>query len=127
MGFYSQEMQAEQIANMEAAINAALEGKQRLFDEKLGTIVRELDRLKVKTSKIETFKEIIVTQGVDCNEPLDIIKSVPKFDGKQETHISWRHAAIAAYKVFEPFNGSSRHYQAVAILKNKLEVRQQPY
>jgi len=45
-----------------------------------------------------------------------------EFDGKQETYISWRQAAITAYKVFERFNGSSRQYQAVAILKNKVRV-----
>jgi len=83
-------MQAKQIANMEAAINATLERHQRLFDDKLGTIVRELDRLKVKAPKIETFKEINITPGVECNEPLDIIKSVPEFNGKQETYIFWR-------------------------------------
>jgi len=58
---------------MEAAINAALERQQRLFGEKLGTIIGELDRLKVETPKIETFKEIIITPGVDSSRNTRIL------------------------------------------------------
>jgi len=49
-----------------------------------------------------------------------MVKSVPEFNGKQENYVSWRQAASAAYKVFGPYEGSSRHYQAVGILKNKV-------
>jgi len=68
---------------------------------------------------VEAFKELTILPGLDCCEPLDIIKSVPEFEGKQETYVFWP-LAKAAYKVFEPYNGSSRHYQAVAILRNKV-------
>ncbi|XP_043862784.1 uncharacterized protein LOC120457838 isoform X5 [Drosophila santomea] len=51
-----------------------------------------------------------------------MIKSVPEFDGKQENYVSWRQAATAAYKIFEPYEGSSHNYQAVGILKNKLFI-----
>jgi len=50
-----------------------------------------------------------------------MVKSVPEFDGKQENYVSWRQAASAAYKVFELYEGSSRHYETVEILKNKAQ------
>jgi len=111
-------MQAEQIASMEATIASALQRQQELFDEKLAIIMGELCSLKNKTPKIQTFLEIEIEPGKECSEPLDTVKSVPEFDGKQENYVSWRQAASAAYKVFEPYEGSSRHYQAVGILKN---------
>lgn len=52
---------------------------------------------------MEALKEITILPGVDCCESLDIIKSVPEFVGTQETYVSWRQSAKAAYKVFEPF------------------------
>lgn len=52
--------------------------------------------------------------------PLDVVKSILEFDGKQEHYISWLQAANAAYKVFDAYDGSSRHYQAVAIIRNKV-------
>jgi len=113
-------MQAEQIASMEAAIASALQRQQELFDEKLAIIMGELCSLKDKSPKIQTFLEIKIEPGKECSEPLDMVKSVPEFDGKQENYVSWRQAATAAYKVFEPYKGSSRHYQAVGILKNKV-------
>jgi len=74
---------------------------------------------------VEAFKELTILPGLDCCEPLDIIKSFPEFEGKQETYVFWRQAAKAAYKVFEPYNGSIissiiEPYQAVAILRNKV-------
>lgn len=46
---------------------------------------------------------------------------MPDFEGKQETYVSWRQAAQTAYKLFANFDGSSKHYQAVAIIRNKIK------
>jgi len=35
--------------------------------------------------------------GTSCDEPLDVAKSIPEFDGKIENYVSWRQAASAAY------------------------------
>lgn len=116
-------LQATQIANMEAAISDALQKQQKLFNEKLALIMGELESLKTKDDvpKIERYEEIkLEPERVRCDEPLDMVKSVPEFDGKQENYVSWRQAATAAYKIFEKYEGSSRHYQAVGILKNKV-------
>lgn len=115
------EMQADQIASMEAAIAGALQRQEEIFEAKLSKIMGELSLLKGKTPSIQTFQEIeYKPEEVPCNEPLDMVKSVPEFDGKQENYVSWRQAATAAYKIFATYPGSSRHYQAVGILKNKV-------
>jgi len=53
---------------------------------------------------------------------IDIIKSVPELSGTQDEYVAWRQAAIHAYDPFKPYNGSSAHNQAVAILRNKIQL-----
>jgi len=66
--------------------------------------------ISLTNSEVKAYQDISIDNSVKCEEPLDIIKSIPEFDGKQENYVSWRQAANAAYTVFKPFNGSSRHY-----------------
>jgi len=51
---------------------------------------------------------------------LDAVKYLPEFSGSQESYVSWRQAAIAAYRIFKNFNGTSHHYEAVTIIRNKV-------
>lgn len=113
-------MNAEQVAQMEAKVQAALERQTRLFEEKLASLTNQLSQTRVSAPQIEIFHEVEIVPGAKCDEPLDVTKSIPEFDGKIENYVSWRQAASAAFKVFEPYNGTSRHYQAVAIIINKV-------
>lgn len=45
---------------------------------------------------------------------------MPEFDGSIENYVSWRQSAHTAYKVFKRYTGSSKHYQALAIIRNKI-------
>jgi len=76
--------------------------------------------LQVEAPQIITYEKITVNPEVRCDLPLDIIKSVPEFSGTQEEYVAWRQAAIYAYDLFKPYNGRSAHYQALAILRNKI-------
>ncbi|KAH8274858.1 hypothetical protein KR026_000785, partial [Drosophila bipectinata] len=49
------------------------------------------------------------------------IKSLPDFEGKCETYVSWRKAAHVAFKVFEKYEGSSTYYKALGIMRNKIK------
>lgn len=51
---------------------------------------------------------------------MDAVKCLQEFAGVQESYVSWRQAALAAYDIFKPYNGSSRHYQAVIIIRSKI-------
>lgn len=65
---------------------------------------------------METYKDAEIIPGVRCTEPLDIIKSLPDFDGKSETYVSWRKAAHVAFKAFENYESSSTYYQVLGIM-----------
>lgn len=109
-----------ELQEVQSLIAAALKCQQQEYDNKLELVTKQMkDLTKVKT-EIQVFEEVKIIEGIRCDESLDVVKSVPEFDGKQETYVSWRQAAHTAYKVFERFNGSSKHYQAVAVIRNKV-------
>lgn len=126
-------LNAEQLnAIVQAAVANALQEKAgedlRRENELRLTIKNLSDRLAAaqitpdaaRTPQIQTFEPIDIKGNVVCNEPLDAVKCLPEFTGSQETYVSWRQAAKAAYRIFEDFIGSSRHYQAVVIIRSKI-------
>lgn len=87
---------------VEAAVREALQFQADIlkveFDAKLAEISRELQGLRVSNApQVEVYEAVEVVQGIPCDEPLDIVKSVPEFDGKQYQYVSWRQAATAEY------------------------------
>lgn len=104
---------------VESAVSGALEAQKLDFERKLSDAVKNLTVTQNKP-EVEIFKEIEIVEGHRCEECLDIVKSLPEFEGKQGTYVSWRQAVHSAYKVFEKYDGSSRHYQAVGIIRNKI-------
>lgn len=96
-------------ALIDSAVCTALAVQRKSFEEQLTTISQRINDLKVSAPEVETYKEIEILPGEQCNEPLDIVKSLPDFDGKQECYVSWRQAAQTAYKIFEKYEGSSKH------------------
>jgi len=86
----------------------------------INALVTQVENLQVETPQIVTYEKISVRPEVNCDIPLDIIKSVPEFTGTQDEYVAWRQSAIYAYELFKPYNGSSTHYQAVAIIRNKI-------
>ena len=51
---------------------------------------------------------------------LDLVKTLPEFDGKIESYVSWRQAANNAHRVYARYENSSKYYQAVAMIMNKI-------
>lgn len=102
-----------------AAIKEATEQTRREFQTTVDELTRRLTILETPTVTIE-HKEIEIVSGVECNETLDVVKSVPEFCGDTSRYISWRQAATTAHKLYEKYVGSSKYYQAVAILRNKI-------
>lgn len=113
---------AEQLrAMVEVAINSALRSQKTVFEKQIEDLNRKFNECVVQTPTIETYRDIEIIPGRQCDETLDIVKSLPDFEGKTETYVSWRQAAQTAYKIFESSEGSSKHYQAVAIIRNKIK------
>lgn len=108
------------LPQVQAVVNAALKAQQQEFEKKkFEQLTKKVTDLGIK-AEIKVYEEITIVDGIRCDESHDIIKSIPEFEGGQENYVSWRQAAHNAYKVFEKSNGSSKHYQAVAIIRNKI-------
>jgi len=45
---------------------------------------------------------IEISNDIRCDEPLDAVKCLPEVAGAHESYVSWRQAALAAYRIFRP-------------------------
>jgi len=79
-------MNTEQVARMEAKVQAALEQQSRLFDEKIASLTNQLSKARVSAPQIETFQEVEIVPWTRCDEPLHVAKSIPEFDGISSSH-----------------------------------------
>jgi len=105
----------EMISNMEAAINAVLEQQKSEFLAQIDA--RRNKRVGKTVACAEpNYQRAFINRGVKCDDPQDAVKTVPEFDGNKTSYVSWRPAA----QLFEPYVGSSRHFQAVVIIRNKI-------
>lgn len=104
---------------LDTAIERAVQRTRQDFENTIRDLSARVDSLE-PPSAAEEYREIQIRPGVQCDETLDIVKSVPEFKGEPQRYVSWRQAAITAHKLFEPYVGSSKYYQAVAILRNKI-------
>lgn len=107
-------------ALIDNAVRQALSQQQSQLQAQINALVTHVQNVQVETPQIVTYEKISVRPEVGCDIPIDIIKSVPEFTGTQDEYVAWRQSAIYAYELFKPYNGSSAHYQAVAIIKNKI-------
>lgn len=94
---------------MTSAVQNAFAYQQKYFEKKIEELTQKVNNV-TQTTQIKTFEEIKIIEGVKCEEALDVVRSVPEFEGKPETYVSWRQAAQTAYKMFEKFDGRSKHY-----------------
>ncbi|KAH8360901.1 hypothetical protein KR084_005032, partial [Drosophila pseudotakahashii] len=110
----------------QAALNRQREEQLRLT---INTLASEVAELRVAPAaaqapapapEIRVYAAIQIRDDVQCSEPLDAVKCLPEFAGAQEAYVSWRQAATAAYHIFRRYDGSSRHYQAVIIIRSKI-------
>ncbi|KAH8323092.1 hypothetical protein KR074_003218 [Drosophila pseudoananassae] len=70
--------------------------------------------------QVKAYEPIEIRDNVKCDEPLDAVKSLPEFTGRQDAYVSWRQVAVAAYYIFRNYVNSSRHFQAVIIIRSKI-------
>lgn len=107
-------------AIVESAVSSALVVQERQFEVKLEELGKRVTELSVNVPEVEKYEDAVIRGDVLCRETLDIVKSLPEFEGKHETYVSWRKAAHTAYGVYEKYNGSSTHFQALGIIRNKI-------
>lgn len=114
-------MNAAQLdAVIAAAVTNALAAQKNDFERRLQEITSQIQAAGAPVPQVQSYSPITIDRRVACDESLDAVKSLPEFHGSQEQYVSWRQAAKAAYTIYESFAGSSRHYQAVLIIRNKI-------
>lgn len=114
-------MDPDQIkAIIEAAVSSALAIQKADFNRRLQAVTDQLQAARVQAPEARAYEAVTLDRTVQCDEALDAVKTLPEFNGAQEQYVSWRQAAKAAYKLYEGFVGSSKHYQAVLIIRNKI-------
>lgn len=103
---------------VQAAVTGALASQAALFEQKIEQLTGQFRSLDAP--QVQAYRPVEINRSVRCDEGLDVVKCLPIFQGDRSAYVSWRHAAVNAYEVFKEFNGSSKHYQAVAIIRNKI-------
>lgn len=104
---------------LNTAIRAATEHSRQEFQTHIDELTNRLTRIETPTQVIQ-YEPVTINPNVLCDESLDLVKTMPDFRGDPTRYVSWRQAAHTAYKVFEGYQGSSKHYQAVGIIRNKV-------
>ncbi len=98
------------VARLITATNASL----RLEVEELR---RQLQDLTQSTTVVD-YKIEVIDPHINCDESLEVVKSLPEFNGKQTKYVSWRESANNAMSLY--VRGSRRYFAALTILRNKI-------
>lgn len=110
---------------IQALINQALaQQESRLkseFDARLSSVNQRVDSLRLEAAQVEAYQRISIDPNVGCNISLDCVKSIPEFNSStQDEYVHLRQSAVDAYELFRPYVGSNTHYQAVNIIRNRI-------
>lgn len=84
----------------------------RLIESQTGSLQNKIDELTRELEKLTSIDD-----SIRCDETLDVIKSLPIFDGKN-SYVSWREAANSSMLLYN--RGSRKYYAALTILRNKI-------
>jgi len=113
------EMDPDQLKTVvQVAIASALEAQsvvlqlrdtelRNSIDAQIQALSNRISATSITAPPVEAFKPVEIRNDVQCNEPLDAVKCLPEFTGAPETYASWRQAAVAAYAIYKPYDGSS--------------------
>ena len=108
---------------IQSAVSAALQAQQESMKGTIDQLKSSIRKLQIKNEppKVEEFVDCVIDRSITCDEGLDVVKCLPEFSGNKKEYLTFRRAAENAYKIFEPFDGSTKHYQAVSIIRNKIK------
>ncbi|XP_037924348.1 uncharacterized protein LOC119660042 [Hermetia illucens] len=112
------EMQS-QINHVASQLSTTVEATNSTLNSRISDLSTRVETAFPSVS-IEKYEDIEINDGIQCDISLEVVKSVPEFSGIMEKYPSWWQSAKAAIKPFERFSNSNRHYQAVAIIRNKI-------
>lgn len=120
----SNTMNAEQLhAIIQASVAAALANQQEVFNAQVAGLQSDLNQLKVDRDapNVVQYSDAVINRSIGCDLGLDVVKSLPDFTGDPLDYLTFRKAAENAYKLYSPFDGSVKHFEALAIIRNKIK------
>lgn len=107
-------LSAQQVTDL---VETSIRNLNTQFLERIDRLNAEINTLKPPV--VEQFLPVEIDQHVGSgNASLDLIKSLPEFDGDTASYPAWRSAANFAMKYY-PEN-SEKFYVATGILRNKI-------
>ncbi|KAH8334815.1 hypothetical protein KR067_012428 [Drosophila pandora] len=113
-------MNADMIQALVAnAVSTALADQEKRLRSRFASEL-EAVRTQVSALIVEVNKRAVPNPKKKCDVKLDIVKSLPTFNGSHDEYVSWRQAALDAYEVFKKYDGSEAHYEALVIIKKKI-------
>lgn len=95
-----------------------------LISSQIAPLKKTIDELTLKiqsltcSDSVEEYAPQNIDDFIRCDETLDVIKSLPSFDGSESAYVSWREAAVNSMHLYK--RGSRRYYAALSILRNKI-------
>lgn len=103
--------------HVQEIVRAATAHYNGVVNQKLDELAARLNELKPPVT--EPYKAVIIDPTVDSGDAkLDLIKSLPEFDGNPANYPAWRAATKFAMEYY-PEN-SEKYYVATGILRNKV-------
>lgn len=96
---------------------------RELINAQIGPLQARINELTLNLGRltgansVTEYKTQTIDNTVRCDETLDVIKSLPTFDGKN-SYVSWREAATNSMMLY--VRNSRKYYAALTIMRNKI-------
>jgi len=97
-------------------VKILIEAQTQPLLRKIEELTKGLQQV-VSVNSITEYPVQTIDDNIRCEESLDVIKSLPTFDGKN-SYVSWREAANNTISLYA--KGSRKYYAALTILRNKI-------
>lgn len=98
---------------------------RELIEAQVGPLQARINELTItlghltNTNTVTEYRTQTIDTSIRCEETLDVIKSLPTFDGKDSnSYVSWREAANNSMRLY--VRNSRKYYGALTILRNKI-------
>jgi len=110
-------------ASLSTAEMATTEQITSLIQAQTAPLLRRIEELSrslqqaTSVNVIAEYQVETIDDNIRCEETLDVIKSLPLFNGKS-SYVSWREAANNSMKLY--VKGSRKYYAALTVLRNKV-------
>lgn len=102
-----------------AAVRTATEQTRRDFQTTIDELTARLTLIE-RPVQVEEYREIAIDPTVRCDESLDVVKSLPEFNGDHSRYVSWRQAAHTAYKILKVRRAARNIIRQWLLLETKL-------